>query len=285
MSLPMYKKTDSHPLGGVKKVIAIAAGKGGVGKSTVAVNLALALQYKGYRVGLMDCDIYGPSIRKMLPEERPPSQIGQKIIPAVCQGIRMISMAYFRKLGEAAAVRAPIANSIIAQFVQNVEWGELDYLLLDFPPGTGDIQLSLCQNANIIGAVMVTTPQEVAVMDVWRAMDLFEQVKIPILGIVENMSYYQGDTEKVYLFGKGGGERLAVQSGVPLLGSIPIAAEISLSGDAGKPLLIPGEPHVGTCGSAFLNIADGVIAEVDLLSSMAPGVLQQFEIAWKEMNI
>jgi len=280
----MYKKNESKPLGSVKRIIAIAAGKGGVGKSTVSVNLARALHYKGYKVGLMDCDLYGPSIRKMLPEEQPPTKIGQKIIPAVCQGIRMISMAYFRKFGEAVAVRAPIANGIIAQFLQNVEWGELDYLLLDFPPGTGDIQLSLSQSANILGAVMVTTPQEVAAMDVCRAMDLFDQVKIPIIGIVENMSYYQNGDDRVYLFGKGGGDRLALHSGIPLLGQIPIATEISLSGDSGKPLLVPGETNISKSGEEFLKIADGIINEINLMTSESSGIMQQFEIAWRAMS-
>lgn len=285
MSLPMYKKKkEAHPLSGVKHVIAIAAGKGGVGKSSVAVNLALALHYKGYSVGLMDCDIYGPSVRKMLPEDQSPTQNGQQIIPALCRGIRMISMAYFRKFGEAAAVRAPIANGIITQFIQNVEWGALDYLLLDFPPGTGDIQLSLAQGANVLGALMVTTPQEIAVMDVCRAMDLFDQVKIPILGIVENMSYYETAEERVYLFGKGGGERLAVQSGVPLLGQIPLSAEISLSGDSGKPLLSRGESPVGSVAQRFLDIADNLVEEVRVLQQSSHMSLQNFDLSWKEMS-
>src|SRR5262249_51343396 len=147
----------------IKYVIAIAAGKGGVGKSTVAVNLALALQALGQRVGIFDADLYGPSVRKMLPEKQPPSQQGERLVPAICHGgILMISMAYFRTEKEAVAVRAPIANGIIKQFIQTATWGDLDYLLIDFPPGTGDIQLTLSQQANLFGAVIVTTPQDVA---------------------------------------------------------------------------------------------------------------------------
>jgi len=247
MSLPMYKKQEKpKALPNVKHVIAVAAGKGGVGKSTVAVNLALSLHYLGYSVGIMDCDIYGPSVRKMLPEDRPPTQEDVKITPALCRGIQMISMAYFRKSGEAAVVRAPIANGIISQFIQNVQWGALDYLILDFPPGTGDIQLTLAQQANLCGAVMVTTPQDVAVMDVCKAVDLFAQVKIPIIGVVENMSFYQqnNESEKVYLFGKAGGKKLAQRMGVPFLGEIPISQEICSSGDAGIPLILRGDASV-----------------------------------------
>ena len=166
---------SSKPTNNIKHVVAIAAGKGGVGKSTVTVNLALALQSLGKRVGILDADIYGPSVRKMLPEEQPPAQQGNQLIPATCHGgIRMMSMAYFRTEKEAAAVRAPVATGIIKQFLQTIVWGELDYLLIDFPPGTGDIQLTLSQQAHLVGALMVTTPQEVALLDVRKAMHLFE---------------------------------------------------------------------------------------------------------------
>lgn len=208
MPIPMFATKGKRPQNGVQRIIAIAAGKGGVGKSTVAVNLALALRSLGQRVGIFDADIYGPSVRRMLPEESPPSQQADRLIPAICYGgVRMMSMAYFRKEKEAAVVRAPIANGIIMQFIEKISWGDLDYLLIDFPPGTGDIQLTLSQRANLMGALMVTTPQEIALMDVRKAMHMFEQVQVPILGIVENMSYYQPavDDAPVYIFGKGGG--------------------------------------------------------------------------------
>ena len=233
MPIKMYEEKAFQPLSGIKNIIAIAAGKGGVGKSTVSVNLALALKRSGHRVGILDTDIYGPSVRKMLPEDRMPAQRGEVIIPAICQGIRMMSIAYFRKENEAAAVRAPIANGVVTQFISNVDWGELDYLLIDFPPGTGDIQLTISQKAHLTGAVMVTTPQEVAVMDVRKAMNMFDQVNIPIVGIIENMSYFL-QKEKIYLFGKGGGKKLAREVGVPFLGEIPIDPVISQCGDQGK---------------------------------------------------
>jgi ATP-binding protein involved in chromosome partitioning len=236
MPLKMFQTKDNTRSKGPKYTLAIAAGKGGVGKSTVSVNLALSLKNLGFKVGLIDTDLYGPSVRKMLPEDQGPEQKGQIIEPAICQGIKMISMAYFRKENEASVVRAPIANGIISQFIKQVEWGDLDFLLIDFPPGTGDIQLTISQQANLAGAIMVTTPQEVAVMDVRKAMNMFDIVKIPIIGIIENMSYYfhekSGDT--IHIFGKGGGEKLAKESGVPFLGGIPIDPELCASADLGQ---------------------------------------------------
>lgn len=262
MPLQMFQpKNQPKP----KHVIGIAAGKGGVGKSSVTVNLALALKHQGYKVGIMDTDIYGPSVRKMLPEDLMPVQKGEIITPALCQGIRMISMAYFRKEQEAAIVRAPIANGLITQFIKNVDWGDLDYLLIDFPPGTGDIQLTLSQQANLTGAVMVTTPQDVAVMDVRKAMNLFDQVKIPIIGIVENMSFYHHtqSNEKIYLFGKGGGERLAMERGVPFLGSIPIYPEISNSGDLGISLF----STTSEAKSSFTDVALQLLKQLKVLEN------------------
>lgn len=241
----------STPTRQQKNIIAVAAGKGGVGKSTVTVQLALALKYLGARVGIMDSDIYGPSIRNMLPEERPPQQIGENFVPALCKGIKMMSMAYFRGKSQAAAIRAPIANGIINQFIKNVEWGDLDFLLIDFPPGTGDVQLTLAQQAHLTGAVMVTTPQEVALLDVRKAIHLFEQVRVPILGVVENMSYYYhpATDEKLYLLGNGGGEKLARETGVPFLGEIPIDPQISHCGDHGESL-----KGTGSIGEAAFNL-------------------------------
>lgn len=258
MPLPMLKKEQStDPLEKIKYVIAIAAGKGGVGKSTVTVNLALALKKQGYAVGVLDADIYGPSIRRMLPEEVLPSQRGNFFSPAISKGIKLISMSYFRREHEAAAVRAPIANGLITQFLKNVDWGDLDFLLIDFPPGTGDIQLTLAQQAHLAGAVMVATPQEVALMDVRKAMNLFDQVKVPILGVVENMSFYSHPVsgEPIYLFGKQGGERLAKEGGVPFLGSIPVDSEISRCGDEGLSLF---ELSHKSPGEAFGRIAENV---------------------------
>ena len=276
-----------HPLRREKAVVAIAAGKGEGGKSTITVNLALALQAQGFQVGIMDTDIYGPSIRKMLPEDRLPSQKGTSIQPALCKGIKMISMAYFRKEHEAAAVRAPIANGLISQFIKNVEWGDLDFLLVDFPPGTGDIQLTLSQQAHLIGAIMVTTPQEVALLDVRKAMSLFEQVKVPFIGIVENMSYYQAstETEPVYLFGKGGGARLAEESGTPFLGQVPLDPFLCSCGDKGDSLFDLDRDSQRPVTRAFQQLALQVIRQIQTLKEEKQNGLGSFELLWKEMGV
>lgn len=265
MPLPLFQpRKPAHPLAQIKTIIAIAAGKGGVGKSSVTVNLAAALKAKGYQVGVMDTDIYGPSIRKMLPEDELPWQKGQTIMPAICAGVKMISMAYFRKEQEAAVIRAPIVNGIISQFIQQVEWGSLDFLLIDFPPGTGDIQLTLSQQANITGAIMVTTPQEVALLDVRKAMHHFDQVKVPLLGVVENMSYYvyPKTQEKIYIFGQGGGERLAREAGIPLLGQIPLDPELCENGDRGLSLFMTDPTHKKDVTKAYLHIAESLIEQL-----------------------
>lgn len=281
MPLPMYSQKSAGDGRQIKNIIAVAAGKGGVGKSTLTVNLALALKKLGYKVGLMDTDIYGPSLRKMLPEEKLPSQQGDRIIPAQALGMPLISMAYFRREDEASVVRAPIANNIVTQFITNVAWGPLDYLLIDFPPGTGDIQLTLSQKAGLTGAIMITTPQEVAVMDVRKAMHMFGQVKVPIIGIVENMSYYStGDCgERAYIFGQGGGKRLSDESSVPFLGEIPLDPQLCRSGDCGVSIF-DGEENCRAISNIFLKIASNV---ADVCSGMADGTMRDFELSWKEM--
>lgn len=286
MPLKMFQKSELPTLSKKMHIIGIAAGKGGVGKSSVTVNLALALKRLGYNIGVLDADIYGPSIRKMLPEEHLPAQKGDAIIPAICSGIRMISMAYFRKENEAAVIRAPIANGVISQFIKQVDWGDLDYLLIDFPPGTGDVQLTLSQQANLTGAIMVTTPQEVALLDVRKAMNMFAHVKVPIIGIVENMSYYHHvkSDEKIYLFGCGGGERLARESGVPLLGSIPIDPLLCQSGDLGQSIFSKDIKQESSSVKAFLELANQLIIHVDLLNKSSKDCLHHFELVWKEMS-
>lgn len=285
MPLPMYdniKKGNESK--SIPNIIAVAAGKGGVGKSTVAVNLALALQQMGYSIGLMDTDIYGPSLRKMLPEDRLPGQKEAVIVPALCHGIKMISMAYFRPAGEAAVVRAPIANQIISQFIHKVEWGKLDFLIIDFPPGTGDVQLTLSQQAKITGAVMVTTPQEVAIMDVRKAIHMFEQVNVPILGIVENMSgyYYPKTKEMLYLFGKGGGEKLAQEIGASFLGHIPIDPELSKRGDLGQSIFSGEDGTSHPAVEAFLSISKKLAELVKASKAETSDCLDSFELTWKE---
>ena len=281
MPLHMFTQKDAKP----KHIIAIAAGKGGVGKSSLTVNLALALKNLGFSVGIMDADIYGPSIRKMLPEGSLPIQNEEGITPAICDGIRMISMAYFRKEHEAAAVRSPIVNGIITQFIKDVDWGELDYLLIDFPPGTGDIQLTISQKVKLSGAIIITTPQEVSLIDVRKAIHLFHQVNVPLIGIVENMSYYfhEKTNEALYLFGKGGGEKLAQESGAPLLGTIPLYPEICHCGDEGKSIFSTTSDATKT----FVQLAEKVIFQTKQLeNSLFPQISQKdpfsITIQWNE---
>lgn len=275
MSLTMFKPSKSSV-----KILAIAAGKGGVGKSTLTANLALAMKQRGLKVGVLDADIYGPSLRRMLPEDRLPKQEGEWIIPAWSYGIRLLSISYFRPENQATAVRAPIANGMIKKFLQQVSWGDLDYLLIDFPPGTGDIQITLSQQANLTGAVMITTPQEISLMDVRKALNLFEQLHVPVLGIVENMSFYLlDDKNREYPFGNGGGERLAKEFAVPLLAQIPIHASISSAGDTGSSLFEEGPEQLQ---DIFLNLSASIETKCSQLQQTDR--LGSFELLWKEIS-
>jgi ATP-binding protein involved in chromosome partitioning len=238
----MPAPSDKAVLKGPKNVIAVAAGKGGVGKSTVAVNLALALQRHGAKVGLLDADVFGPSIPTMLgsPEVPPQASKESRIIPAIHHGVKVISVGFFVDKDEAVVWRGPMVHRLLQQFLGDVDWGELDYLVCDLPPGTGDVQLSLSQLIPIAGAVMVTTPQEVSIVDVVKGIAMFEKVEIPILGIVENMSYYVcpacGHHDEI--FSHGGGKRLAQEVGTEFFGEIPIDTRIRFGGDAGVPVII-----------------------------------------------
>jgi ATP-binding protein involved in chromosome partitioning len=234
--------SDKAILKGPKNVIAVAAGKGGVGKSTVAVNLALALARHGAKVGLLDADVFGPSIPTMLgsPEVPPQASKDSRIIPAIHYGVRVISVGFFVDKDEAVVWRGPMVHRLLTQFLGDVDWGELDYLVCDLPPGTGDVQLSLSQLIPIAGSVMVTTPQEVSIVDVVKGIAMFEKVEIPILGIIENMSYYKcpacGHHDEI--FSHGGGKRLAQEVGTKFFGEIPIDTRIRFGGDAGVPVII-----------------------------------------------
>jgi len=237
MPLKMYGQNQPRDsLEKTRNIIGILGGKGGVGKSTVTVNLALALSQRGRRVGILDADIYGPSIRHLLGDATPPKQEGDQILPAKTKGISVISVAFFQTEKEASIVRAPIANQIIDQFLGKIRWGTLDDLLIDFPPGTGDIQITLMQKARLNGAVVVTTPQEVALLDVRKSVQMCNRMDVPLLGVVENMSYFLHQEERYALFGEGGGKLLADECGVPLLGQIPIDSELSRTGDEGVSL-------------------------------------------------
>jgi ATP-binding protein involved in chromosome partitioning len=249
--------SDKATLKGPKNVIAVAAGKGGVGKSTVAVNLALSLQKHGAKVGLLDADVFGPSIPTMLgtPEVPASASKDSKIIPALHQGLKVISVGFFVDKDEAVVWRGPMVHRLLQQFLGDVEWGDLDYLVCDLPPGTGDVQLSLSQLIPIAGAVMVTTPQEVSIVDVVKGIAMFEKVEIPILGIIENMSYYKcpacGHTDEI--FSHGGGKRLAQEVGTDFFGEIPIDTRIRFGGDAGVPIVASSPDSEHTL--RFMDIA------------------------------
>ncbi len=228
------------PIAGVKSIIAVASGKGGVGKTTVAINLALALEQLGLKVGLMDADIYGPNVPGMLGVERPPQVSGKRVLPTRAHNIFCMSIAFFVDPDQAVIWRGPMVMRAVQQFLRDVEWGELDVLVVDLPPGTGDAQLTLAMEVPIDGAVIVTTPSTVALQDVRRGMMMFNQVKVPVWGVVENMSYFVCPhcNRETAPFAEGGGKEVAKAFKVPLLGEIPLDPVIRAAGDDGKPILV-----------------------------------------------
>ena len=250
---------------GVKNIIAVSSGKGGVGKSTVAVNLAVALGLDGAKVGLMDADVYGPNVPMMLGAAGVQPQVfNNQLIPAETHGIRMISMALLVPPDKPMILRGPMLHGVVRQFLSDVNWGELDYLIVDMPPGTGDVQLSLAQLVPVQGAVVVTTPQEVSISDVRRAVKMFEQVNVPVLGVIENMSYFVApDTGNRYnIFGQGGGRKLAEEYSLNFLGQVPLGMEVREGGDTGVPVVIaaPDSPQAG----AFRKVAEEVARQVSI---------------------
>ncbi len=254
---------SQNKMAGVKRVVAVASGKGGVGKSTVSVNLACALRHLGAAVGLLDCDIYGPSIPLMMGvRDRPTISEAQKLVPPSKYGVKLMSMGFLIE-GDAPVIwRGPMIMKTIQQFISDVEWGELDYLLVDLPPGTGDAQLSLCQTVPLDGGVIVTTPQEASLGVVRKGIAMFEKVNVPILGIVENMSYFIAPKgERVEIFGHGGGQAEAERRKVPFLGEIPIYVEIREGGDDGRPV-VTAEPQSAPA-QAFIEIGKGLRKALD----------------------
>ena len=250
-------KLGKSSIPGVKKVIAIASGKGGVGKSTVASNLAVAMSQSGLRVGLCDCDLYGPSIAHMFgTDERPYQNDEQQIVPIEKHGLQLMSMGFLLEDASPVIVRGPIATRYTQQFLRQCAWNDLDVLVLDLPPGTGDIQLTIVQTVSLDGAVIVTTPQEVALIDARKAVGMFQKVNVPILGIIENMSYFlcPSDGKVYHIFGKGGGEHEAKRLGVPLLGQIPIEMGVRESGDEGHPIALE-DPEKSATSKVFREIA------------------------------
>ena len=243
---------------GVKHVIAISSGKGGVGKSTVAANLACALALSGAKVGLMDADLYGPNIPMMMGSTTGPEQRDGKIVPVENHGVKLISMAFLVPEEAPLVWRGPMVHQYLQAFFRDVLWGDLDYLLIDLPPGTGDVQLSLSQMVPMAGAVTVTTPQEVALYDVRKGMAMFQKVNVPLLGIIENMSYLvvPGSNQRVDVFGEGGGRRTAAAMDIPFLGELPLQPEIRIGGDSGNPVALLGARDVRA--AAFYDIARNI---------------------------
>ena len=268
-----------QPLSGVKHIIAVASGKGGVGKSTVAVNLAAALAKTGAKVGLMDTDIYGPSIPTMFDlYERPNITTQKKLLPLEKYGIQMVSMGFLVDANQAMVWRGAMATSAVQQFMKDVEWGELDYMVLDLPPGTGDIQLTIVQTVPLSGAVIVSTPQNVALDDVRRGVAMFNKVNVPVLGVIENMAYFTPPDmpeKKYHIFGEGGATRLAQEMGVPVLGEIPLEMPIREAGDNGKPIVLADENS--TAAKAFITAKDNIVAELGRLGGAAPKVEIKFK--------
>lgn len=249
------------PIPGVQNIIAIGSGKGGVGKSTVAVNLAITLGKLGYEVGLLDADVYGPNVPLMMGIRETPHAIGQRIQPLKAHGVRIMSMGFLNPGDKPLVWRGPMLNSVMQQFLRNVDWGELDYLIIDLPPGTGDVQLTLIQTTPLTGAVVVTTPSDVSLEDARKAVHMFEQVREEVLGIVENMSYLEHNGERIYVFGKGGGARTAELMKVPLLAEIPLDLQTRAGGDSGKPIVTVKEPN--TQVTLFEKLARAIIEKAE----------------------
>lgn len=251
-------RSDAEPIKGVKNVIAVASGKGGVGKSTVAVNMAVAMARSGANVGLLDTDVYGPSIPIMMGTSEKPMMRNNKMVPVEAHGVKLMSIGFILEPDKALIWRGPLVAQLITQFLNDVDWGDLDYLVLDLPPGTGDVQLTLVQRIPISGAVIVTTPQDVALADARKGLKMFQEVKSPVLGIVENMSYFMCPNcdEKHFIFGEGGGKSLAEEGDVELLGQIPIESNVRAGSDNGMPV-VASDPHSLT-GVAFAHAAERV---------------------------
>jgi ATP-binding protein involved in chromosome partitioning len=263
-------ETGRPPLPGVKNVIAVGAGKGGVGKTTVAVNLALSLSKCGSRVGILDGDIYGPNVPMMMGINTQLTTDNQRrIVPAEKYGIQVISIGFMTKDDDAIIWRGPMLHGAIQQFFREVAWHDLDYLIIDMPPGTGDVALSLSQTVPVVGAVVVTTPQQVALADSRRAVRMYQKLNIPTLGMVENMSYYSCTNchHEADIFGHGGGEQLATELSVPFLGRLPVYQPIREGSDAGIPLVV-AEP-ASTAARAFLTVAERMAAQVSMAAHAA----------------
>jgi ATP-binding protein involved in chromosome partitioning len=249
------------PIAGVKNLIAVGSGKGGVGKTTVSVNLAVGLASLGHKTGLMDADVYGPNVPLMMGINRTPMALGERIQPLEQYGVKLMSMGFLNPGDKPLVWRGPMLHSVIQQFLRGVDWGELEYLIIDLPPGTGDVQLSLIQTAPITGAIVVTTPSDVSLEDARKAIHMFHQVKVPILGVVENMSWLSCPHchERIDVFSYGGGRRTADQMQVHFLAELPLDPEVRVGGDTGKPVVLrkgQGEPFLQLARSTMARAAE-----------------------------
>src|SRR4051794_19936230 len=264
------------PLPGVQNVIAVGSGKGGVGKTTIAVNLAVALGKLGYKVGLLDADIYGPNVPLMMGVNRQPDVIGQnRIAPISNHGIKVISVGFISPGDKPLVWRGPMLHSIIKQFLQQVEWGELDFLIVDLPPGTGDVVISLFQTVPLTGAIVVSTPSDVSLQDARKAIEMFRQMKVDLVGMVENMSYFVCPhcNHQTDIFSRGGAEKTAKQFDVAYLGAVELDPEIRKSGDNGKPVVLEGENS--TRGKSLYDFARNVVTRVkEVKANAGEGVIQ-----------
>jgi ATP-binding protein involved in chromosome partitioning len=267
---------DKAPITGVKNLVAVASGKGGVGKTTVAVNLAIALKNMGATVGLLDADVYGPNVPVMLGTNEQPRAVDERtIIPVEAYGLKMISMGLLNPGDKPLVWRGPMLHSVIQQFLRSTQWGELDYLIVDLPPGTGDVQLTLIQSVSVSGAVVVTTPSIVALADVRKAIEMFRQVNVEILGVVENMSYFNCPhcNGRIDVFGHGEGQHMAKSFGVPFLGEIEIDPQIRIGGDTGKPVASLGEDAPGS--KSIYAMARNVVARLEVVNQSASAPVVQ----------
>jgi ATP-binding protein involved in chromosome partitioning len=257
-------QTVKVPIPGVKNLIAVGSGKGGVGKTTVAVNLAVGLSALGYKTGLMDADVYGPNVPLMMGINRTPVAAGEFIQPLEQHGVKLMSMGFLNPGDKPLVWRGPMLHSVIQQFLRGVDWGDLDYLVIDLPPGTGDVQLSLIQTAPITGAIVVTTPSDVSLEDARKAVHMFHQVRVPILGIVENMSYLMCPhcDQRIDVFSTGGGRRTASEMGVHFLGELPLDPKVRIGGDSGNPVALTAGD-----GEAFLELARNTVVRAQEAAS------------------
>src|SRR2546423_5938086 len=263
---------ERQPIPGVKNLVAIASGKGGVGKTTIAVNLALALSKLGHTVGLLDADVYGPNVPIMLgTTQEPLATMDRRIVPIDVQGLKMISMGLLSPGDKPMIWRGPMLHSVITQFLRSAQWGELDFLIVDLPPGTGDVQLTLIQTVAVTGAVVVTTPSTVALADVRKAIEMFRQVNVEVLGVVENMSTFACPHcgKAVDIFGHGEGAKTAQAYGVPVLGEIEIDPRIRIGGDTGQPVALHGERALAA--KSMFDLARAVVARLDEVNATSAG--------------